>query len=83
MSDVLNIRIPESEIAALDSAIASHFKSRSEAIREAVRRLVRDLTEEALVESHRAAYAEPNGNDDSAVLRQSRKARNRRLLEDE
>ena len=71
---IVNLRMSDEEIADLDALVGpDRYPTRSEAIRDAVARLVQVIREDVIVESHRRAYAEVDG-DDEAVLRRSRQA---------
>lgn len=51
------VRIPESDLAALDAAVArGRFPSRSEALRAALRELLREEREREIDEAYRRAY---------------------------
>ncbi len=64
------VRLSESELGMLDSAVASgDFRSRAEAVRAGIRLLERELREMRIAASYRAAYrSTPLTEEENGVL---------------
>lgn len=63
------VRLTESELSTLDSAVVSGgFRTRAEAIRAGIQLIAREAREARIAASYRSAYATPLDNDETRML---------------
>lgn len=63
------VRLTETELSTLDSAVASGgFRTRAEAIRAGIRLVAREAREERIAASYREAYATPISEEETQML---------------